>query len=255
MSATNRGAERVENDNYPTPRWSIRRLLEGLADAGVQLPRGEWLEPCAGDGRIVEVVNSVIPVRNWSLVEIRDTAAQLRAIAPGAVVTAPKDYLKDLVGRVDVAITNPPFVIAEDVIKKALTEADWVVMLLRMNFLGSDGRANWLRNEMPDIYTLPDRPNFVASSKCKGEATRDVHGSDYQTRGSIGWKPAGCGWKTITSIEAPRFEECPNCGGKVQRSTSDSAEYGWFVWTPERGRRFGKTTILASTPEEERRAA
>lgn len=234
MSATNRGAERVEEDAYLTPNWAIRRLLEH-----VRLPSGNWLEPCAGDGRIARVVNAVVGPQNWQLVELRDTAEQLRLAAPDANINAPADYLTSSLDHFDVAITNPPFSIAEDVIKKALVDADWVVMLLRMNFLGSDGRANWLRNEMPDIYTLPDRPQFIASYKCK---PRDDH-------------DRGCGWKTKTAVTAPRIKSCPMCGRDVQRSSSDSAEYGWMVWTPERGRAVGKTSILASTPEEERRAA
>lgn len=33
----------------------------------------------------------------------------------------------------------------------------------------------------------------------------------------------------------------------------DSVVYGWFVWTPERGRSIGRVRVLASTPAAERR--
>lgn len=236
MSATNRGAGRVEEDNYPTQAWPVRRVLEA-----VRLPRGSWLEPCAGEGSIIKVARALDVFDAIGAIELRDTREQLAPIADW--YSTRTDYVHDwdetCKPRHDVIITNPPFSIAVDVIKKALTHADWVLMLLRLNFLGSDDRAKWLRHEMPDIYTLPDRPNFIASYKCK---PRDDH-------------DRGCGWKTKTPISAPRIKSCPLCGRDVQRSSSDSAEYGWFVWGPERGRTVGKTSILASTPEEERRAA
>lgn len=239
MSATNRGAERMEDDAYPTPFWVTHRLLDALV--GSDIPLGSWHEVTAGSGGIIRAVTELsghpIAPTIWYATEIRENPELLQVARPSSVRIA--DYLTAPPLRTDVAITNPPFSLAESIIKKALVEADWVVMLLRMNFLGSDGRANWLRNEMPDIYTLPDRPNFIASYKCKARDTHD----------------RGCGWSIKLPIAAPPIRLCPSCGRKVQRSTSDSAEYGWFVWTPERGRKVGKTSILASTPEAERKAA
>lgn len=34
-------------------------------------------------------------------------------------------------------------------------------MLLRLNFLGSQRRAAWLRAWTPDVYVLPRRPSFT----------------------------------------------------------------------------------------------
>ena len=242
MSATNRGAERMSDDAYPTPTWAVRRLLEEIHP---RIPRGRWHEVTAGTGNIIRAVNEWFGQScsiTWHATELHENSSLVECMPPSTATPIPAnvhftDYLKGPYIKCDVAITNPPFSIAEDVIKKALTEADWVVMLLRMNFLGSDGRSNWLRNEMPDIYTLPDRPNFIASYKCKARDKFD----------------RGCGWTLKLPIAAPSVKECPECGRKVQRSTSDSAEYGWFIWTPERGRTAGLTRILASTPETERK--
>lgn len=68
MTATGRGAERVDLDAYPTPSWCVRRLLEAV-DLPLELPaergtlthgtRGaRWLEPCAGDGAIIRAANA-----------------------------------------------------------------------------------------------------------------------------------------------------------------------------------------------------
>lgn len=238
MSSTNRGAERVEEENYPTPAWAVRRLLEA-----VELPRkGTWLEPCVGDGAIVRVVDAVIKPARWVLVDKRDTRNECADMVLSGVSAS--HYVADyktieLAEHFNVAFTNPPFSLAVDIIQRALTQADWVVMLLRQGFKSSAIRAPWLRSNMPDEYSLPDRPNFIASYKCK---PRDKH-------------DRGCGWTAKTAIDAPRITECPVCARKVQRSTSDSADYSWFVWTPERGRRVGKATILESTSKEERHAA
>ena len=34
-------------------------------------------------------------------------------------------------------------------------------MLLRLNWLGSEDRAAWLRRHPPSVYVLPNRPSFV----------------------------------------------------------------------------------------------
>jgi hypothetical protein len=225
----------MSEDAYPTPSWCVRRLLES-----VPFPTGEWCEPCAGDGAILR------EVRDWhggavrlGAIDIRDEREAQMVAGSGWCVVG--DYLTMKPVAMDgcqVIITNPPFSLALPIIKKALTEAAWVAMLLRLNFLGSAERSSWLRADMPDIYTLPDRPNFVASYKCKPKDSHD----------------RGCGWHALLPIAADAVKACPVCGRKVQRSTSDSAEYAWFVWTPERGRKAGKVCILASTPEAERKA-
>ncbi|HEY3500710.1 MAG TPA: hypothetical protein VGK73_38725 [Polyangiaceae bacterium] len=239
MSATNRGAERVEDDDYPTPAWCTHRLLEALNPLPIGLKR--WHEVTAGDGAIIRAVQDFgFRPSEWAATDIRPHRAALNDLSPDiippALLRAGTDYLTAPPLDADFIITNPPFSIAEAVIKRALKEAPWVAVLLRTNFKGGP-RAPWLRTEMPDDYQLPDRPSFIASYKCK---PRDQHDK-------------GCGWEKKTPIGAPIISACPECGRKVQRSTSDSAEYSWFLWTPERGRSVGQSRILLSTPAEARK--
>jgi len=63
--------------------------------------------------------------------------------------------------RFDVALTNPPFSLARPFVEHARGMADHVVMLLRLNFLASAGRAPWMRQDAPDVYVLPNRPSFT----------------------------------------------------------------------------------------------
>jgi hypothetical protein len=241
LSATNRGAERAEEENYPTPAWCVHRLFDGLGELGVELPRGHWHEIMAGDGAIIRAVEKLgVGPKSWCATDIRDgvaLAATLTEMNRGVHALRPEtDYLTAQAVECDVILTNPAFSLAQDTITKALNEAPWVVMLLRLNFKGSDERNAWLRGNMPDELTLPNRPQFVASYSCE---PRDKH-------------DRGCGWKQKTPIDAPKIKLCPVCGRKTSRVSSDSAEYGWFVWGPERGRRIGRSLVLPTSSPEER---
>jgi len=137
-----------EFDFFPTPSWCVRRLLEAC-----QLPVGMWLEPAVGDGSIVRAVNGIRPGVQWTTVDIRPECKPDRV----------GDFLELPVGGVafDVVITNPPYNLAFEFVQSAMRRAKNVVMLLRLNWLASETRAGWLRENMPtDIYVLPNRPDF-----------------------------------------------------------------------------------------------
>ena len=84
--------------------------------------------------------------------------------------------------------------------------------LLRLNFLGSKKRRNWLAREQPNVYILPDRPCFGP--------TLDKETGD---------------WKRHPKT------------GKLKLST-DSIEYAWFEFGAHTT---GKWTLLDLTPKEE----
>lgn len=159
MSATNRGdAERREADHYPTPFWPVHRLLER-----VHLPDGHWLEPAVGEGNIVRAVNmeragGIV----WMSMDIRPrcltTSGHVREHITGDYIWMGCPELRGR--RFDVVITNPPFSLAHDFVNQAMQHADIVVMLLRLNWLGSEKRRDWLKAHMPDVYVLPNRPQM-----------------------------------------------------------------------------------------------
>ncbi len=52
----------------------------------------------------------------------------------------------------DLVITNPPFAIAREIIEKSLEfcrPGGYVIMLLRLNFFGSQARRDFFKNNMP----------------------------------------------------------------------------------------------------------
>lgn len=145
MSATNRGAVRVEADFYPTPESAFRPLIP-------YLPREDRIwEPAWGDKRLV----------NW----------MLKAGIPawGGDLNDPErplDFLKDITPRY-CNVTNPPFSLAFRFCKHSVANAAHTFMLLRLSFLGAQARRDWFRkNEPSALFVLSERPSFVMSVKC-----------------------------------------------------------------------------------------
>jgi hypothetical protein len=163
MSATNRGGKRSEADFYATPFWCVHRLLEKI-----KLPGGFWLEPGAGEGNIIRAASSVRKDVNWTALELREecrpileTCADQIVITDQFLADLPPDQ-KPLAGMTfDVGIGNPPFSLAQEFILESLKYCDNVLMLLRLNYLGTIERAPWMQKHTPDIYVLPDRPSFT----------------------------------------------------------------------------------------------
>jgi hypothetical protein len=222
MSATNRGTDRVQHDAYSTPAWAVHRLLEVC-----NLPGGVWLEPCAGEGAIIDAVGEA---RNGYGIEW--AACELRDVKPHPCVPEwhTRSYLDVEFDGVDVIITNPPYGLAFEIAQKAVREAPVVALLLRLNWLASSERATWLRAHTPSVYVLPDRPAFVASIACSNRRL--------------------CGWRELMPLDAPWPRTCPSCSAKTTRTTTDATDYAWFVW----GLGAPTVQVLAPTPLAERQA-
>jgi hypothetical protein len=169
MSATNRGAIRKANDGYATPGWCVDRLLERVA-----LPGGHWIEPCAGHGAIINRVESQRNDVEWSAIEIRPEHLRrleeyrCRALRIGNFLELASKEHAAFWPRYDVAITNPPYHFAKQFVQACLPMAKVVAMLLRVNLLASEERQPWLTRSMPDVYVLPNRPDFTGGG---GDAT------------------------------------------------------------------------------------
>lgn len=149
MSATNRSAVRHPDDFYETPAWCVHRLLEA-----VELPFSRWLEPSAGAGAIRSAVDAFVwrSLVTWTELDINPRRAGI----------IQEDFLSARFDRgFDVVIGNPPFRLAEDFVRRAVGLAPVVAFLLRLNWLASAKRADWLQKHTPSIYVLPNRPSFT----------------------------------------------------------------------------------------------
>lgn len=137
MSATNRGSERVKQDVYITPDYTINSLLEYIDFSKAK----SFCEPCRGTGAIY----NKIPLEEKFFFEISEGF----------------DYLS-VKQEVDLIITNPPFSLAEKFLEKSLSEAKTVIYLERINWLGSQCRHLWWQNKIPThLLVLSKRPKFI----------------------------------------------------------------------------------------------
>lgn len=199
---------RDSRDYYPTPRAAFAPLLSILPPspwAGKW--EGEYWDPCCGDGRLV----------TW----LRESGRQAGGadIHPSDLELNMQDFLTDATER-DFIITNPPFSLAFEFCQHALDVAPEAMLLLRLNFLASDTRAAWFKDNEPNaLFVLQRRPSFVMSCTCK---TTPVGGTK-------------CGHKWALPIESARPKLCRSClGSDISISTSDNSDYAWFYW----GRRY-----------------
>lgn len=167
MSSTGRGPRLGGPDDFfATPAWAVRRLLESWSPPG-----GVWLEPGAGNGAIIRAVNEVRQDVKWIAVELRPE--EKGALAATGAVTICEDFLSPTLFKLSdlpdapVVLGNPPFIFAQPFIDRSrqLCPRAEIMLLLRLNYVGSEDRAEFMRRCPPDLRTLPNRPAFVAPAK------------------------------------------------------------------------------------------
>jgi hypothetical protein len=255
MSSTGRKADRVSFDDYPTPISAIDSFL-----AMAELPQGgRWLEPCAGEGRIIERVQTMHSTAGtsieWHAWEIQEKyRAPLEALGAkvwiGDMLARSKVALKEVESEqglafpypFDVVITNPPYDIAMDVLRAARYLAPIVVLLLRRNFIGSVKRHAYLSQNMPDEYLLTPRPSFIWSHAYKLRCSTCGLAITHRVKTRVGEPslPKGSVFPML------RCERCSTDGKgligrgnlSIEKATitkNDSIEYAWKKWTPDSG--------------------
>ena len=142
-------------DRYDTPPDVTRAFLHSWPH---MVPMRVW-EPAAGKGMM-----SAALIEHFGPFYVISTDVEPRDDAVGR-----HDFLKDdaLVPKsnLDLIITNPPFNQAQAFADRALklsNEGGYVALLLRLAFLESVTRAEWLHANMPeDVYVLSKRPSFT----------------------------------------------------------------------------------------------
>lgn len=164
MSSTNRGYNRHKSDYYVTPVDQITKFLKEFKT--VESLEGNILDPCAGGDEKhkmsypVALEREGVNPENIITVDIRkDSRAQIR-----------ENYLDiQCKGDFDMIITNPPFKIARDIIDKALNDVNdggFVIMLLRLNYFGSQKRFDLWQDNLPKYcYVHHKRMSFTDNGK------------------------------------------------------------------------------------------
>lgn len=121
---------RRELEKYYTPHWSVEALR--MAEAAYLHPQKPVFDPCAGDGAILDAFKVAF-------------GADIAPDRPD-IITA--DYLKTPAPKepYGAIVTNPPYGqggrLAVSFIEKALNEAEFVAMLLRVDFDSASTRKH-----------------------------------------------------------------------------------------------------------------
>lgn len=187
-------------DYYVTPTREVVKFLRAWQEdlGGVRFMR--ILDPCAGgdekSGMSYPAAlkeTSFAPGAELLTVDVRgDSKAEIKA-----------DFLEWDGGGYgpDLIITNPPFVIAQDVIRKSLSlRPAYVVMLLRLNYFGSNKRLPFWRGHMPEsVYVHSDRMNFVERL-----TVEECRALGMKNKGTDSIEYCHCVWKVGYS---PRFTQ------------------------------------------------
>jgi len=154
-------------DFYPTPAWTTRALLNFCPPTDLY---GEsfldmLIEPCAGDGAIVRELRAAYPRANIVAIELRDTAAALAAAGASTIICA--DFFSTTIAHNASVIGNPPFSLAFEFAEKCVDSlARYVALLLRLNFLASAARKDFINAHPPShLGILSRRPSFTADGK------------------------------------------------------------------------------------------
>lgn len=192
-------AQRVEPsdspDDFPTPPWATRALLEHIIAPGEDLSSQSCLEPACGAGHMAKVLQEYFG-------EVRSYDAYDYGYAPT------RDYLTYPyeTNAVDWVITNPPFRLAEEFVLRSLRVARrGVAILARTVFLESVGRFERIFKETPPAVFA----QFV-------ERVPMVRGRlDQKATTATGY--AWLLWET-GNVDQPRLMWVPPCRRKLERS-------------------------------------
>ena len=151
--------ERENKDFYPTPWEATQALINFCKENDIDL--GLIWEPACGDGAMAHVFE----------------ANQYIVLSSDIVMGEEYDFLKMKKPQgVKSIITNPPFFLAEDFIRKATREADICAFLLKCQYWHSAKRYDLYQSCPPAFeLDLTWRPDFLEKKRgSKGSPTMDV---------------------------------------------------------------------------------
>jgi hypothetical protein len=197
-------AQRIEPqdspDDFPTPPWATRGLIEHVLEDKRALRTMTCLEPACGAGHMAK------PLKEY-FAEVR--CADAYDYGYGDI----RDFLTYPyeTNAVDWMITNPPFRLAEEFVIRALRVARLgVAVLARTVFLESSGRYNRIFRETPPtkFAQFVERVPMV-KGRLDGKAT---------TATGYAWLV----WEKQIS-GAPRLMWVPPCRKKLERASDYAA--------------------------------
>ena len=120
--------QRRKGDFYQTPYSMTEQILETIIQDEKFIVAQTILEPCAGEGAIVKVLKGRLPLAKIYASDINRQVCNW-------------DFLKhDFNQHFDWIITNPPYSLADEFVKRAKEISSNVLMLLPLNYLQGQKR-------------------------------------------------------------------------------------------------------------------
>ncbi len=174
MSSTNRSNARDTHvsDYYKTP---VNDILTFLNNVDSTIVKGAVLDPCVGGIKDKETMSYVEALTLHKLVVDSIDSIDIREDSSAQTIG---DYLKiDCKGKYDTIITNPPFNLALPIIQKALDDVKpggHVIMLLRLNFFGSQDRKSFFDKHMPEYCFVHHKRISFANNKDGKRSTDSI---------------------------------------------------------------------------------
>src|SRR5690554_1562221 len=171
MSSTNRGYDRHVADYYVTPKKDVEVFLNKFIQCNkISNPEKlKWLDPCCGGDKDNEVLYLSVIKEKYNPKNI--IGIDIRDDSHADIVTSYLDVDGEIIYDNDIIISNPPFYLAEEFVKKSLEnikEGGYVIMLLRLNFFGSQKRKELFDDYMPKYcFIHRKRINFIPDSMKK----------------------------------------------------------------------------------------
>ena len=132
-------------DDFPTPPWATRALMEHVLPMPQIFGPLTCLEPACGAGHMAKVLKEYFPIVH---------ASDVHDYGYGHV----EDFLVSThqPGSIDWVITNPPFRLAEDFVVRSLEIARYgVAILARTVFIESVGRYRRIFEPNPPSIFAP----------------------------------------------------------------------------------------------------
>lgn len=145
MSRTDKDV--IPFEMYETPKDHIAALMANIEFRDTDM----FLEPCKANGNIYNAVPLLDDQKDWAEIQLG------------------RDYLEHDFGRkFDIIITNPPFSLTPQFLRKSFSELKpdgTLIYLQRLNYLGSRARVPlWRDIGTPDhLPILVPRPSFTGS--------------------------------------------------------------------------------------------
>lgn len=124
-----------------------------------------YTTPAATVNEFLAKFCELVPTFDFKSASVLDPAAGGRSDSLATIKASYMEWYPPV--QYDMVITNPPFTLALDYIVTALDDCKvggYVVMLVRLNFLGSVGRRDFWQHHMPTYCIVhAQRPRFTSA--------------------------------------------------------------------------------------------